>query len=50
MKRQGHTGVMTTALSDEQTQHYYHKLGYKDAGTLLLPDEALEIIFTKTLL
>ncbi len=47
MLEQGHTNVMTTTLSDEQAQHFYRKLGYKDVGALLLPDEALEIIFIK---
>lgn len=49
MRKQGHTSVMTTTLSDEQAQHFYRKLGYVDSGALLLPDEALEIIFLKTL-
>jgi ribosomal protein S18 acetylase RimI-like enzyme len=50
MSKQGYKSVMTTTLSDEQAQHFYRKLGYKDVGALLLPDEALEIIFIKTLL
>jgi len=49
MQEQGHTSVMTTTLSDEQAQHFYRKLGYKDVGALLLPSEALEIVFIKTL-
>jgi len=49
MRRQGHPKVMTTTLSDEEAQHFYRKLGYEDAGGLLLPDEALEIIFIKKL-
>ena len=49
MHRQGHSSVMTTTLSDEQAQHFYRKLGYKDVGALLLPNEALEIIFIKNL-
>jgi ribosomal protein S18 acetylase RimI-like enzyme len=49
MSKQGYKSVMTTTLSDEQAQHFYRKLGYKDVGALLLPDEALEIIFIKTL-
>ncbi len=39
--------LMTSTLSNEHAQHFYRRLGYKDAGCLLLPDEPLEIIFTK---
>lgn len=43
----GHELVMTSTLSDESAQHFYRRIGYLDAGCLLLPDEALEIIFVK---
>ena len=49
MKRQGHGMIMTSSLSDETAQHFYRKLGYRDAGSLFLPREALEIIFLKEL-
>ncbi|WP_440895505.1 GNAT family N-acetyltransferase [Amphibacillus sp. Q70] len=49
MKNKGYEFVMTSSLSDEQAQHFYRKLGYKDSGSLLLENEALEIIFTKKL-
>jgi len=32
---------------NEQAQHFYRKLGYRDAGSLLLDEEPLEIIFVK---
>lgn len=41
--------VMTSTLSDESAQHFYRKLDYKDAGSLIIEHEALEIIFTKKL-
>ena len=41
--------VLTSSLSDETAQHFYRKLGYRDTGSLLLPGEALEIIFSKQL-
>ena len=41
--------VMTSTLSDEAAQHFYRKLEYQDCGSLLLPDEALEIFFLKSL-
>jgi len=47
MQKQEHNMVMTSTLSDETAQHFYRKLGYKDCGSLLLPDEALEILFLK---
>mgnify|MGYP000037987683 FL=1 len=47
MKNKGYDLVMTSTLSNEQAQHFYRKLGYKDSGSLLLKNEPLEIIFTK---
>jgi len=47
MNNKGYKLVMTSTLSNEQAQHFYRKLGYKDAGSLLLENEPLEIIFTK---
>lgn len=49
MKKKGYELVMTSTLSNEQAQHFYRKLGYKDAGSLLLENEPLEIIFTKSI-
>ena len=36
--------VLTSTLSNEQAQFFYRKTGYVDCGSLLLPDEPLEII------
>ncbi len=41
--------VLTSTLSNEQAQFFYRKNGYKDCGSLLLPDEPLEIILLKDL-
>ena len=49
MKKSNFTLVMTSSLSNENAQHFYRKLGYVDAGSLLLPKEPLEIIFTKAI-
>ena len=49
MKRLGYELVMTSTLSNEGAQHFYRKLGYTDAGSLLLPQEPLEIIFIKSI-
>lgn len=49
MKAQGYKRLMTSTLSNEEAQHFYRKLGYRDCGSLLLPDEPLEIMFIKEL-
>jgi ribosomal protein S18 acetylase RimI-like enzyme len=49
MKKKGFTLVMTSTLSNEEAQHFYRKLGYKDSGSLLLENEPLEIILTKVI-
>ena len=49
MRRQGHRRVMTSSQANEEGQHFYRRLGYQDAGALLLPGEPLEIIFLKEL-
>lgn len=49
MRSKDYELVMTSTLSNEQAQHLYRKLGYKDSGSLLLDDEPLEIIFTKSI-
>ena len=47
MREKGHKLVLTSTMSNEFAQHFYRKLGYKDAGCLLLEEEALEIVFKK---
>ena len=49
MRALGHRRVLTSTLSNERAQHFYRRLGYRDSGALLLPDEALEIILMKDL-
>ncbi len=49
MKKKDYELLMTSTQSNEEAQHFYRKLGYKDAGSLLLPNEPLEIIFIKTI-
>ncbi|KJD44886.1 GNAT family N-acetyltransferase [Paenibacillus terrae] len=49
MKQKGFKLVMTSTLANEKAQHFYRKLGYRDAGCLLLENEPLEIILTKKL-
>ena len=49
MKNKGYEFVMTSTLSNEEAQNFYRKLEYKDSGSLLLPNEPLEIIFIKSI-
>lgn len=49
MKIQGYKLVMTSTLSNEEGQHFYRSLGYKDCGVLLLPEQSSEILFIKNL-
>jgi ribosomal protein S18 acetylase RimI-like enzyme len=47
MKQKGFDIVMTSTQSDEQAQHFYRKMGYVDAGALLLDNQPLEVILIK---
>jgi ribosomal protein S18 acetylase RimI-like enzyme len=49
MRNLGHDAVMTSSLSNERAQHLYRRLGYVGVGSLLMPDEPLEIVFLKGL-
>lgn len=49
MRKLGHDAVMTSSSSNERAQHLYRRLGYVDVGSLLMPDEPLEIVFLKGL-
>jgi ribosomal protein S18 acetylase RimI-like enzyme len=49
MQNQGFDQVFTSTLADENAQHFYRKLGYRDCGSLFLPNEAAEIILRKPL-
>ena len=51
MKAQGFKMIMVSTQVDESAQHFYRKLGYQDAGCLLLTvpgfEQAMEMFFTK---
>lgn len=47
MNKENYRMLLTSSLSDETAQHFYRKLGYRDSGSIILPGEALEIIFLK---
>lgn len=49
MLKNKHKMVLTSTQSNERAQFFYRKIGYADCGSLLLPDEPLEIILLKNL-
>lgn len=49
MQKAGHRKVMTSSQADEDGQHFYRKLEYKDCGGFVLPGEPLEVMFYKEL-
>lgn len=53
MREQGFPAVMTSTQADEDAQHFYRKLGYKDTGCLFLDLEGIaqpaELFFVKAL-
>lgn len=53
MKSLGFGMVMTSTQADEEAQHFYRKMGYRDSGGLLINipgyEQPIEIFFTKAL-
>ena len=53
MKNQGNKALLTSTRADEQAQHFYRALGYKECGCLVLDNtplsQPIEIFFIKTL-
>ena len=53
MRARGHDLVMTSTQSDEEAQHFWRALGYRDCGGLTLPfpghEQPLELILGKAL-
>jgi ribosomal protein S18 acetylase RimI-like enzyme len=49
MAAQGYRMVLTSTQSDEDAQHFYRRLGYRDCGVLVLPGEAGELMLLKEL-
>lgn len=47
MKLLGYSYVLTSTPSDERSQHFYAKLGYKAIGGFLLGNDPFEIIMAK---
>ncbi len=53
MKEQGHSMVLVSTQVDEEAQHFYRKLGYKDCGgfTIDIPgyEQPMEMFMSKAL-
>ncbi len=47
MKSKGFNTLMTSTQADEEAQHFYRKLGYKDCGGLILDSQPTEIFLIK---
>jgi len=50
MVKKGYKKILTSTLSSERAQFFYRKNGYIDCGSLILPDEPLEIILMKEII
>ena len=49
MRKRGFKNVLTSTLSNEEAQHFYRKIGYKEIGGFLYLEDPLEIMFHKKL-
>ena len=47
MKLKGYTNILTSTQTNEEAQHFYRKLGYKEIGGFKYFDDPYEIIFQK---
>ncbi|MGC6767667.1 GNAT family N-acetyltransferase [Enterococcus sp. LJL128] len=51
MQRYGYAFIMTSTRADEEAQHFYRRLGYSDAGGLLITvpghEQPTELFFIK---
>ena len=49
MYEKGYKLAMTSTQADEEAQHFYRKLGYKDIGGFTFPEQPLELVMLKIL-
>jgi ribosomal protein S18 acetylase RimI-like enzyme len=47
MKLKGYKNVLTSTQSNEEAQHFYRKMGYKEIGGFKYFDDPYEILFQK---
>ena len=52
LKKSGYRALLVSTQTDEEAQHFYRKIGYRECGCLVLNDEPLkqpmEMFFIKT--
>lgn len=49
MRALGHGYVLTSTASDETSQHFYRKLGYRDVGGFFYRNDPYELLLAKEL-
>jgi ribosomal protein S18 acetylase RimI-like enzyme len=49
MKKNGYNNVLTSTQSNEEAQHFYRRLGYKEIGGFKYLNDPYEIMFQKIL-
>jgi ribosomal protein S18 acetylase RimI-like enzyme len=47
MKQKGYSNILTSTQSNEEAQHFYRKMGYKEIGGFKYFNDPYEIIFQK---
>ena len=47
LMKKGHKRFLTSTLANEDAQHFYRRMGYRDIGGFIIPPETLEIILMK---
>ncbi|MDE7405913.1 MAG: GNAT family N-acetyltransferase [Clostridiales bacterium] len=45
----GYDWILVSTQSDEDAQHFYRALGYEDCGSLIAPDQPMELFLSKHL-
>jgi ribosomal protein S18 acetylase RimI-like enzyme len=50
MRQNGYQNVLTSSQSNEEAQHFYRKMGYKEIGGFKYFNDPFEIIFQKIFL
>lgn len=49
MEAKGYSLVLTSTQANEEAQHFYRKLGYRDCGSLIMKEEPTELFLIKEL-
>ena len=49
MSGQGYKSVLVSTQADEDAQHFYRRLGYKDCGGLVMDSQPMELFLVKAI-